>query len=116
MRLLRLATRVIAALTAVALAAGCNAQAVRETAPGLDAPANAGTKPTARRCVAISVPALMNGKVSSTGTDACVVAGQTFTTILYEGDKIVDSQSGNCVSGCQEIVTYTCTKKKAARF
>lgn len=116
MRLFRLGASAFAALAAVAFAAGCSGQAVKEIPPGLGAPANAASKPAARRCVTVTVPALMNGQVTSTGTDTCIIAGQTFTTTLYENGKIVDSQSGPCVSGCQEVVLHICNSDRRSHY
>lgn len=69
-----------------------------------------------RRCIMVTTPTLEGKKVSTTGSDTCIVAGQTFETILYRNGKSVASQKGPCVSGCTLTVTYTCKSARSSSF
>lgn len=105
--------RLAALVSAALLLCGCGG-ALSAGAPGRSSDAR--EQPQNRRCVSVTAPALSGGQVSSTGTDTCVLAGQTFETLLYENKKVVDSQSGPCVSGCTLLVTHRCTKSKSSTF
>jgi hypothetical protein len=108
MEMLRRLQMVLGAALTICVLSAC-ASSISHPAAFLNAP-------DVRRCVTVSTPALKNRHVSTIGSDTCIVAAQTFETILYRNGKKVADQMESCVSGCSETVTYACKSAMSSSF